>query len=279
MTATLLLLSFSIAGVREAVAYLEAEVPLWKSENGCYSCHNNGDAARALLLAGVRGKPVEDTLTFLRDPSRWTGKDGKADPLALVQYANALAAAGESGGGPFRDALRRIAEAQQADGHWILDAEAAAGSPVTYGPVLGTALARELLRRGGPGFAAAARKAEGWLERQRPSHPMDIAALVLSLHRATGAARLASMQASDGSWNGGEVFDTAIAVIALQAVNPEAAARGRAWLLRNQLEPGGWRGTTRPPGGQSYAQHISTTAWALQALLAASDRPPASNRE
>ena len=30
-----------------AVAFLAAEVPRWFRENKCYSCHNNGDAARA----------------------------------------------------------------------------------------------------------------------------------------------------------------------------------------------------------------------------------------
>ena len=94
MIASTLFLVASLAGVKEAVAYLEDEVPRWKSENGCYSCHNNGDGARALLLAGSRGTAVADTLTFLRDPSKWVGKDGKPDTLALVQYARSLAAAG-----------------------------------------------------------------------------------------------------------------------------------------------------------------------------------------
>ncbi len=29
-----------------AVAFLAREVPRWSRENHCYSCHNNGDAAR-----------------------------------------------------------------------------------------------------------------------------------------------------------------------------------------------------------------------------------------
>ena len=264
MIATVILLVSCIGGVKEAVAYLEVEVPRWKAENGCYSCHNNGDATKALLLAGVRGAAVADTLQFLRDPAKWSGKDGKQDPLALVQYASALVAAGESGM-TLQAALRRIVAMQKSDGHWEMDAEAAAGSPVTYGPVLGTVLARDLLQRGD--FAIAVRAATNWIESQKAEHPMDLAALVIGLHRKEDVKRLAEMQAKDGSWNGGEPFDTAIAVIALNTIAPKAAARGRTWLVNNQLQPGGWRGTTRPAGGQSYAQHISTTAWALQALL------------
>ena len=270
MIAVALLLCSSVAGVKEAVAYLEVEVPRWKAENGCYSCHNNGDAARALLHAGVRGPAVADTLKFLRDPDKWSGKDGKPDPLALVQYASALVAAGV---GTPQVVLRRVVAMQKPDGHWEMDAEAAAGSPVTYGPVLGTVLARDLLVRGNFDTAAA-RAATHWLETQKAEHPMDIAALVMGLRRTADVKRLVALQAKDGSWNGGEAFDTAISVIALSNAAPESAARGREWLVNNQLQPGGWRGTTRPAGGQSYAQHISTTAWALQALLVT---PPMQN--
>jgi hypothetical protein len=45
-------------------------------------------------------------------------------------------------------------------------------------------------------------------------------------------------------------------------------AGGRAFLLEAQLGDGSWVETTRPAGQQSYAQYISTTAWATLALLA-----------
>jgi hypothetical protein len=44
-------------------------------------------------------------------------------------------------------------------------------------------------------------------------------------------------------------------------------ARGREFLAREQLADGSWPATTRPSGGDSYAQKISTTGWALLALL------------
>jgi len=57
-------------------------------------------------------------------------------------------------------------------------------------------------------------------------------------------------------------------VLALRAAGEDAmAARGREFLLRMQHADGGWPETTRPAGGVSYAEHISTTAWALEALL------------
>src|SRR4051794_38197216 len=34
-----------------AIHYLAREVPAWNREHHCFSCHNNGDAARALYAA------------------------------------------------------------------------------------------------------------------------------------------------------------------------------------------------------------------------------------
>jgi hypothetical protein len=64
-----------------------------------------------------------------------------------------------------------------------------------------------------------------------------------------------------------ESFDTAVVLLALRKLNKLATARGRAFLIASQRPDGGWPETTRPPGGQSYAQHISTSAWATLALL------------
>jgi hypothetical protein len=45
-------------------------------------------------------------------------------------------------------------------------------------------------------------------------------------------------------------------------------ARGRGYLIASQDEDGSWPEMTRPPGGTSYAQRISSTGWATLALLA-----------
>jgi len=63
-----------------------------------------------------------------------------------------------------------------------------------------------------------------------------------------------------------EVFDTALVVLGLPA--GAMRARGRRWLLEAQEQGGGWPETTRPAGGGSYTQRISTTAWAVLPLRA-----------
>jgi hypothetical protein len=105
---------------------------------------------------------------------------------------------------------------------------------------------------------------------------------------------LADGQSTDGGWGPyvtapPEVYDTAIALLALTAlrdaarstrptslrVHPggplvnleEMIARGRRYLIARQFDDGSWLETTRPTGAESYAQRLSTTAWATMALL------------
>jgi hypothetical protein len=118
----------------------------------------------------------------------------------------------------------------------------------------------------------AIERANAWLAAQRPANVPDAAAAVLS--RRGDGGFLENAQNSDGGWgpwkhSPSEAFDTAIAMIALKSASlaPERLRHGRDFLLRSQLPTGGWPETTRPAGGQSYAQHISTTAWATIALL------------
>ncbi len=43
--------AISSSAEARAIAYLATEVPAWRQAHPCYSCHNNGDAARALVAA------------------------------------------------------------------------------------------------------------------------------------------------------------------------------------------------------------------------------------
>ena len=154
-----------------AVSYLSREVPRWKAENDCYSCHNNGDAARALLVAAAAGVKtdgaLEDTLAWLRRPATWKdnktqgGIDDKA--LARVQFAGALAIAVDQQRAPrtaIREAATLLAADQKDDGSWQLDSSQSIGSPTTYGTTVATWLARRsLLAATDEQFAAAIARA------------------------------------------------------------------------------------------------------------------------
>ena len=288
-----------------AVAFLAREVPAWHAANRCHSCHNNGDAARALYTAHGLGyelppEALADTTRWLRRPAGWD--DNRGDPrfsdkkLARIQFAAALAEAFDAGLIDYRQPLIEAAESlvsdQHSDGSWQVDAEASVGSPVTYGVFLATYLARNTIERAGTArFAAALARADRWFLEARASTVPDAAAAVLALEdrdsaparerRSATIALLVAAQASDGGWgpyprSPAEVFDTALALLALRTVGDasaaEAIARGRAFLIRAQLDSGGWPETTRPSGARSYAQHISTSGWATLALLSSQRR-------
>jgi hypothetical protein len=265
MLGELLLVAMALTPVGRAVAYLSTEVPRWRAENGCFSCHNNGDGARALYAARVapESAALRETTAWVTNPAAWDTNRG--DPavsdkkLARIQFGTALLASGR------REAVcvaaGVIGKDMGADGSWTVDA----GSPATYGTVLATYYAREVLRACGRETALTDR----WLAGRRAESVVEAAALLMATPgRADAREFLLRARSSDGAWGEypgtpAQVFDTAVAVIALRG-----DAKGRAWLLARQQPEGGWAETTRPPGSQSYAQHISTTAWALMALLA-----------
>src|SRR3954452_2711972 len=130
-------LLFWIAAVspeQRAADYLSQEVPRWARENHCYSCHNNGDAARALYLARTRGYDVPadalaDTTAWLLTPGKWGdihGAPAASDKkLTEIQFAAALAEAYRTGAVRDRQALRAaaatLAAMQEKDGSWRMD--------------------------------------------------------------------------------------------------------------------------------------------------------------
>jgi hypothetical protein len=285
---------------RRAVAYLVREVPRWSPENRCFSCHNNGDAARALYRAAGLSYPVPrealaDTAHWLARPGRWdqVGKGREVDhALARLQFAVALAEATAADPGKDRQALTQaadlLARGQAEDGSWRVETGGQAGSPVTWGTCLATALARRTLRTADPRRHRAAVAAAGrWLARVPVRSVLDAAATLIGLEGDQGPAALAQQgrclalirkgQSRDGGWgpygsSPPEPFDTAVVLLALKKY-PDAAdrramlRRGRAFLTAAQNRDGSWTETTRPPGAESYAQRLSTTGWATLALL------------
>jgi hypothetical protein len=239
----------------KAIAYLQREVGRWRKENGCYSCHNDGDGRRALALAAQRGwaDAPEPVTNWENDRANPAFSDKK---LARIHFGGAAALAAD----------------QLPDGSWKIDGEESLGSPVTYGRPLATYLTLEKIRAGGLGEAAG--KALAWLRHLQPRSVVDAAAKSM----ATGNPEpiLLAAQNADGGWGPyagrpSEAFDTAVALLALHRHHPAAIARGRAYLTKTQQPAGGWPETTRPPGSLSYAQHISTSAWATIALLTTLD--------
>ena len=297
------------SAIAKGVDYLKVEVPKWKAEHPCYSCHNNGDATRALLVASAKGYDIgtslDDTLSFLKQPSRWdqnkapSGFDDKQ--LARIQFASALAVAERHGKAASTDldaAAKLLTADQQPDGSWQLDDSQSLGSPATYGAIIATWSARSTLIASGmqpDNFTIV--QADKWIRGLTVENVLDASATILALElssdvmaenlRRACLSILRQGQAPTGGWGpyvtaAPQVFDTALAVLALSALDveprlarsayrpeelKEAIANGKKFIVSQQRPDGSWPETTRPANQESYAQRISTTGWALLALL------------
>ena len=263
---------------RKAIAYLIREVPAWNRDNQCYSCHNNGDAARALFVASRKGHRVPksalvDTIAWLSRPEEWKnnkGDPGFSDPrLANLQFAAALLTAIETGHAKqthaFATAAALVRSDQSGDGSWPVERANPVGSPATYGTALATYMGWRITTN-----AAAAQ----WLGNLKRSNVPSAAVILQFTNSSAAIDFLRRSQTSDGGWGAypdspPEVFDTALALLALAKApgQTKAIERARQFLISQQRPDGSWPATTRPPGGEGYAQTISTTAWATLALL------------
>jgi len=285
-----------------AVAFLAREVPRWSPANRCFSCHNNGDAARALYLAKhlsypFPGKALEDTTEWLMQPEKWDHNGGEGPfndrKLARIQFGAALTDALEWGFVKDRRASPRaaelVAELQHPDRSWQVLEERSIGSPATYGPFWATFQARRMLQQADAGkFKRALGKADQWLRKTEAKTVLDAAAVLMALADGEDDAAvkqcrhcLALIRKGEGEKGGWgpyvnspvENFDTAAVILALARMKKQEDVvamlrRGRAFLIARQQPDGSWTETTRPAGGDSYAQRISTTGWATLALLA-----------
>jgi Squalene-hopene cyclase C-terminal domain len=296
---------------QKAVAFLVREVPRWSRENHCFSCHNNGDAARALYQAGRAGYSVPDealaeTTRWLSRPESWdhNGGDGPFSDkrLARMVFATTLTTAIRTGRIADRSALmsaaERLALDQAADGSWPLEGEDATGSPAAYGRSLATFLARGSLFAANPErFRAAINRADHWLLNRDVSNVAEASVSLLTCavvqspksaeRRRQSLDLLRRAQSDDGGWgpyvkSPPESFDTALVLLGLSECNEPSQVRGlltrgRSFLIAQQQDDGSWLETTRPSGNVSYAQRISTTGWAVLALLATGSpsTPPA----
>src|SRR6185436_6446018 len=289
------------AAEARAVEFLVREVPAWSKNNGCFSCHNNGDAARALYAAARKGyrvppEALADTTAWVRQPNRWEhnkGEPGFSDKrLADIQFAASLLAALEAGHvkerASLQEAARKLAADQGVDGAWNIDPGNTPGSPATYGTPLATFMALNALKKADlPETKETVRKAERWFDKVSPDNVLTAASVVLASDTLSGEwvrpkredclKLIRRAQSRDGGWgpyvdSPAESFDTAVVLLALARVrhNPgivDLIRRGRDFLISQQNRDGSWPETTRPSGGDSYAQRLSTTGWATLALL------------
>lgn len=282
-----------------AVAYLSREVRQWPRKNKCFSCHNNGDAARALYTARRRSIPfdpaaLDETTRWLERPEGWkdNGPEGEFSDkkLAALQFASALATGVEADAIGRGSALQRAAELVRAiqgeDGSLQIGFGGLAGSPVTYGRTLATVMALKLFRSARADEAAV--RADRWLRRQRPVRVLDAGAVLITQGdepetRSHCLQIVRKGQTRDGGWgpyanSPPEPFDTAIVLLGLSTIGDapgvrEMIRRGRAYLVATQLPDGSWPETTRPPGEESYSHRISTSGWATLALLETRNPP------
>ena len=290
---------------QKAVAFLAREVPRWSRQNHCFSCHNNGDATRALLQASSAGLQVAndalaDTIEWLQKPDAWDHNGGEGPFVdkrlarvafrPLVCFATAVSTmAGLAISKALSKAAEQLARDQAADGSWHLEGEDSTSAPATYGRLLATLLGRDSLAVAeGSRFRTAIDRADAWLERRKTQNVTDASVALLWLGSAPrqSAAKvrpraldlLARAQSPDGGWGPDafsppEPFDTALALLALAKCEPtdpvkSMIARARKFLIKEQRDDGSWPETTRPPGSVSYAERISTAGWATMALLA-----------
>jgi hypothetical protein len=285
-----------------ALAYLVREVPSWSADHNCYSCHHNGDAARALYTAKQLGyvipaKALADTTRWLERPKDWdhNGAEGPFNDkvLSRIQFGaslvEALDAKATNEKEKLREAAELVAQQQRKNGSWQVGAEGALGSPATYGACLATAFARRVLQRADArAYQETIARAEQWLRQAPVKNVLEAASVLLGLDNANDAAArkqrkrcqevIQNGEDRQGGWgpyitSSPEPFDTALVVLALSTLADQQAVaamrqRGRANLLSIQKADGSWTETTRPAGEESYAQRLSTTGWATLALLA-----------
>jgi hypothetical protein len=292
------------AAEQAALGFLAVEAPKWPAEHACFSCHNNGDAARALYRAvqanrAIARDALAGTSRFLAAPLRWdhNGPEGPFSDrvLARVQFGAALVEATDAKLVTDRAALSQAAELlaqdQRPDGSWTIEGTSRIGAPTSYGPAIATWLARRtLLAADSKRYATAAAKAEAWFLAHDVQTVVEAAAVLLALGDSTNpAAPALRRRAMDlirrgesrtGGWgpyvnSHPEPFDTAVVLLALALRSGDAEVsamigRGREYLAHTQEPDGGWPPTTRPAGGESYAQRLSTTGWAALALIVTS---------
>jgi Prenyltransferase and squalene oxidase repeat len=248
---------------------------------------------------------LKSTLAFLNAPAGWTANKthhGEADfGVARLQFAAALAAAGEKDLNPspaLVEAARLLVVDQRPDGSWAPVEATGPGTPITYGTTVATWLARATLIASGrqpDDFVVA--QTDRFLRTVEITNVFDAAGVLLGLgvtsdvmadkQRAASLGTIRRAQQESGGWgpdadSPASVFDTSLVMLALGQLESDprlarstyrveelhdALARSRAYLAAQQRADGSWPETVRPGARPNAALRLSTTGWALVALL------------
>ncbi|GIW96432.1 MAG: hypothetical protein KatS3mg110_4473 [Pirellulaceae bacterium] len=284
--------------------FLRNQERTWREDNGCFSCHNQGIALRALWISdppdGSDPTAVPQHLRrWLVQPATWQTVDDPAggdQRLADLHFGRAALAGQQRGileiDQHVRAQIGRQIVAHLREGHWPADVTSPLASPLSPGPMWGTLLACQILEEcdSASQWRPALQAAYQWILQTAPGNTPDVAAQLIAALPAEQHAvldrcfqQLRDSQNPDGGWGPfpgkpSEPFDTALVLIALgrllQIDNPpevqrvvrERITRGQTFLVRTQQPDGGWPETTRPPGRESYPLRIATTAWVVEAL-------------
>ena len=245
------------------------EVPRWPQENHCYSCHNNGDAARALYSAERRGYVVPemalaDTTAFLMAANRDEihGAPAASDKkLARIQFGAALAEAYHSGAirddGALRAAAESLVKLQDPDGWWDVDTGGLPGSPATYGTALATYMTRRTLVVAGGRNTGNHRNATRWLETAHPHRRTWMRQRCCSRCRDGASAgrccatRRRAMADGDATAHAGRGVRHRDRAARARRPPALAAERGRDWLLYGRISTAVGRKRRGPPAGRA----------------------------
>ena len=236
-----------------------------------------------------RKSALADTTRWLLHPGNWDnnrGDPGFSDKkLARIQFAAALAQAVDTGAArPARaDRSRTIADSLPGGGRILAGRRRRRRLARHVWHVARHLHGAQHAATGGCGRVRESDpKTDQWFMAASPQSLLDAAASILALPGSRPVTKrsldfILPAQTSDGGWGPHalappEPFDTAVVLLALRALDEPRVtrapiARGRAFLIARQQAAGGWPETTRPPGSQSYAQHISTSGWATLALI------------
>lgn len=222
----------------------------------------NGDAARALLVAGTRGYDIgtslDATLAFLKQPAKW-------QPDQHLPLASALALAeryGKAEDDDLAPAVKMLVAEQAADGSW--------------GTIMATWSARStLISSGMQPDTFTIVQADRWIRGLAPENVLEAAATILALELSSDVMAENLRRTCFSILRADErekppVVDAAMVVLALTALQAEprlarsaftvdelkaTVAKARQYLVSQQRPDGGW-------------PDVSTSAWALLALLA-----------